>query len=258
MTEHKDAARSALNHDEQLKRLRSEVEALRGQLHEAQRLATVGTMTAMVAHEFNNILTPIINYAQLARTNPSLAAKAISHAAEGGQRAVEICSALLGVTGQPQAEPTDVNLRGLLDETLAAMARAPEKDAIELHADVPDDLTVRTRRVQFQQVLLNLLVNARAAVLERAPRDGRRIDVFARRADDGVRIEVTDNGSGISPDNLPRIFEPFFTTRSDDVPAPGHGLGLTVCREIVNELGGTITASGAPGEGATFSIRLPL
>ena len=69
----------------------AEVEALREQLHRAQRLAAVGTMTAMVAHEFNNILTPIINYAQMARTNPKLTDKAIAKAADGGQRASSIC-----------------------------------------------------------------------------------------------------------------------------------------------------------------------
>ncbi len=81
-----------------VKELQAQVDALRGELRRAQRLAAVGTMTAMVAHEFNNILTPIINYAQLAKNNPKMVPKAIARASEGGLRATEICKAILYVT----------------------------------------------------------------------------------------------------------------------------------------------------------------
>ena len=152
---------------QQLATLNAEVASLREQLRRAQRLAAVGTMTAMVAHEFNNILTPIINYARMARTNPKFTGKAIDRAADGGERATNICKAILGLTGQEtQAGP--VSVAELICETLAAMGREPAKDGIELVLAAPPDLTICTRRVELGQVLLNLVINARAAVLAKA------------------------------------------------------------------------------------------
>jgi signal transduction histidine kinase len=246
---------TAFSHQEQLDRLESEVQSLREQLRHAQRLAAVGTMTAMVAHEFNNILTPIVNYAQMARTNPKLAGKAIDKAASGGERATEICKAILGMTHAPSA-PTEVDLAELISQTLAAMARDPAKDCIELDLDMPPGLTVRARIVELQQVLLNLLINARAAVLAREG-GPKKIALRARKGQD-VEIAIADNGVGIPPENLGKIFQPFFTTKSDgDDRSGGHGLGLSICRDIVTQMGGTISVQSSPGKGATFTIRLP-
>ncbi|MCK4601828.1 MAG: HAMP domain-containing histidine kinase [Phycisphaerae bacterium] len=246
----------AETHEQQLARLHDEVEALREQLKRAQRLATVGTMTAMVVHEFNNILTPIINYAKLARNNPSFVEKAIARAEDGGQRATNICRAILDMAREDSSDPVEVNVPHLISETLEAMARDPQKDGIKLTLDAPADLTVSTRRVELQQVILNLLINARAVVLERsAPR---LIGVSAERDGNKIVIRVSDNGAGIQPENLERIFEPFFTTKK----APsghlgGDGLGLSICREIITSLGGQILVESTPGEGATFTIHLP-
>ena len=243
-------------HQEQLHRLTVEVEALRRQLHTAQKLATVGTMTAMVAHEFNNILTPIINCAQLARNNPAMAEKAIARAAEGGQRASDICNAILNLTGNDSQEPTETNIADLVRQTIDAMGRDPQRDAIELTVDIPPSLNLATRPTELQQVLLNLLLNARAAVLDGT--GPRAICVAARRADQGVTVEVRDSGVGIRPQDLPRIFDPFFTTRnSPESGAKGHGLGLTFCRNAVAALGGSISVTSTPGGGATFAIQLP-
>jgi len=218
----------------------------------------MGTMTAMVAHEFNNILTPIINYAQLARKNPGLVAKAIERAADGGQRAVHICNALLGITGQPTGEPAEQDLAELVGETLQAMARPLGKDGIELDLAIPAGLKVKARRVELQQVLLNLLINARTAVLAKERSGARSIRIDAERDDQWLRIRVTDTGVGVSAENFARLFEPFFTTRPDDeAGTPGHGLGLAICREIMTAMGGDITARSVPNEGTTFTIRLP-
>lgn len=240
---------------EQLERLRREVDALRQQLRRAQRLATVGTMTAMVAHEFNNILTPIINYAQLAQSNPALSGKAIARAADGGRRASHICQAILGISRQDEA-PREAGLRELIDETLAAMARDPKKDGIELVVQVPANLALCTRRVEFQQVLLNLLINARRAVLDKAP--PRRIEILGAKKAGRVALQVADTGVGIPPENLDKIFQPFFTTQqSPDKNSRGHGLGLAICKDIVTSLGGEITVRSKLGKGSTFTVLLP-
>jgi len=239
-------------HEQQLRRLRGEVETLRSQLHQAQRLAAIGTMTSMVAHEFNNILTPIINYTQLAQENPAFRAKAIRHAAKGSRLASEICDAILGLAHTDrQTEP--VNIRRVVGDALLVMARDPGKDGIDLKVSVPDDLEAPVRRVELQQVLLNLLMNARSAVAGK-PRSARSIEVSARRAGRHVLIRVRDSGVGIDPADLERVFLPFFTTRRDE---GGSGLGLAVCRDIVHGLGGEIEADSTPGDGATFTIRLP-
>lgn len=240
----------------ELERLREQVQALREQLRHSQRLATMGTLAAMVAHEFNNILTPVISYAQMAQKNPAMTGKAIARAASGGQRASAICQALLGFAGDSPPEPEEFALAELVDETLSAMAREPAKDLIDLHVSVAPDLTVRTRRVELQQVLLNLLLNARSAVLSRS--GGRRIEVAARTGRDGLEIEVSDTGVGIPAENLERIFEPFFTTKQRQAGTDeGSGLGLAICREIVGELGGRIEVRSVEGEGTTFAVVLP-
>jgi len=246
---------TAVSHEEQLARLQSEVQTLRGRLRDAQRLATVGTMTAMVAHEFNNILTPIINYARMARKNPALIDKALDHAADGGDRATHICHALLGMT-RGRKEPQQAFLHRLILDTADAMARRPDKDAIDFRVDVPENMTVTTRTVELQQVLLNLLINARDAVLSNS--GPRRIVVSAEAARDAVLLRVADNGPGVAPENVERIFEPFFSTKSDGDGQPGgHGLGLAFCREVMTDLGGQISVESVPGRGATFALRLP-
>ena len=243
-------------HQEQLERLRAEVNALREQLRRAQQLATVGTMTAMVAHEMNNILTPIISYAQLARDNPQLTSKAIDRAAHGGQRATDICRALLDLSSPEDLPPEKVALTDLVEEVLAALARDPAKDGIELTTDIPGDLRITTRRSVLEQVLVNLLLNARKAVLSN---DGvRRIALSAGRAKDCIAIQVRDTGVGIPPERLGHIFEPFVTTSGGgDQGIRGYGLGLAVSRDLVARLGGEIHVDSTVGRGTTFTLRLP-
>ena len=242
-------------HQEQLDRLREEVAMLRRQLSHAQRLATVGTMTTMVAHEFNNILTPIINYAQLARKNPHLVEKAIDRAAEGGQRASVICKAILGLARGDECQPARQPLRELIVEAMEAMARDPQKDQIDFQIDIPDALAATARRAELQQVVLNLVLNARTAVMSKPGM--RRIRVGAVVEGEQVRIDVADNGVGIDPANLERIFEPFFTTRTKATGQAGNGLGLAFCREAVSAMNGTVGVASTLGEGAVFSVHLP-
>lgn len=241
---------------EKLQRLSAEVRALRRQLRDAQRLATVGTMAAMVSHELNNILTPIISYAQMARKNPALADKAIARAAEGGQRATSICKAILGMAADESTQASEINLRELTAETLQAMARDPAKDCIQLNVDIPPELVIRACRAELQQVLLNLLMNARAAV--QGKNAGRQIDISARRRGKAVSISITDNGIGVAPQDVERIFQPFFTTRkAARGNLRGYGLGLTFCRRTVEAMGGQIAVESAPGRGSTFTVQLP-
>jgi two-component system NtrC family sensor kinase len=246
-------------HSRQLEKLNAEVLELRRLLRQLQRMASVGAMTAMIAHELNNILTPIINYAQLAKKNPDFTNKAITRAADGGLRASEICSAILGLTHNDPVELERISLKVLLKKTLVAMGRDFSKDGIELVLNIPENVEILTRKVELQQVFMNLLINARTAVL---PRNNlRRIEVSASAEDQVVTICVIDNGTGIDPENIERIFETFFTTKDEqddeDKQDQGHGLGLALCREIVESLGGNISVKSPDHKGAAFTINLP-
>ena len=214
-------------------------------------------MTAMVVHEFNNILTPIVNYAQLARKKPEMTAKALDCAMSGGKRATDICQAILGMSQRATDEIHSVRLREVVDETLTGMARDMERDGINLTINIPDDLILDVRQIELQQVVLNLLLNARQAVLARPT--PRRIEIYTRNEPKGVLLEFRDNGIGISPKNIDRIFEPFFSTSKGAAGgASGSGLGLAVCHEIIQSMNGQISVKSTEGAGTTFSLQFPL
>ncbi len=258
MAQASDKTDQGSQHAEQVIRLENEVEALRRQVRRSQRLASIGTMAAMVAHEFNNILTPIINYAHLAKDNPALTDKAIAKAADGGERAKVICQAILGMSGEEGEELTDKNLAELVSATLSAMVRGPERDGIEVRLNIPEDLHIRTKPIELEQVLLNLLQNAKRAVLKN--NSGGLIEISVDVIEGQCILSVADNGEGIAPENIDRIFEPFFSTseKTDEQEDSGFGLGLTVCQEIIESMDGDISVQSHLGEGTTFTITLPL
>jgi len=249
---------AASEHDQQVAKLRDEVESLRGQVKRSQRMASLGTMAAMIAHEFNNILTPIISYAHLAKKNPALSEKAIAKAADGGERARLICRAILGMSAGDRDAPVECRVADLVTESLLAIARHPQRDEIDLKMEVPEGLHIKARPIEFQHVVLNLLLNARRAVLQKGARG--HIEISARVKDDRCELSVRDSGVGIPPENIDKVFEPFFSTnRSSDADVEGgFGLGLTICREIIKGMDGTISVQSTLGEGTTFTLSLPL
>lgn len=247
---------------EQLAHMQRQLDSLRAQLTESQRLATIGTLSAVIAHEFNNLLTPIVSYSQYAlqgldkgEPDMELLRKALSKSIQSADKAARICQSLLGLARGQSAVDT-VSVRKLVDETLLVMARDPRKDGIALRVQVEEDLAVLGDPVQLEQVLLNLLINARQAMLGR----GGALTIKASRVSPGeVRLQVIDTGPGIPEKLLGRIFEPFFTTKGTarKGEARGTGLGLSICREIVEQHKGRIEVASEVGRGTTFSVYLP-
>lgn len=247
----------------QVAQLQQQLDELKRQLTESQRLATIGTITAVVAHEFNNLLTPIVSYSQYALQsaqgqNPDmeLIKKALSKSFQSADKAGKICQSMLGLArGQTVFET--VAVQKLVDETLLVMARDPHKDGIALRVQVQPEIKVHGDPVQLEQVLLNLLINARQAMLGR----GGSLTVKAARLDEGgqIRLQVIDTGPGIPEKVKHKIFEPFFTTKGTARrgEAKGTGLGLAICKEIVEHHKGTIEVESQVGKGTTFSILLP-
>ncbi|MEX2216657.1 MAG: ATP-binding protein [Phycisphaeraceae bacterium] len=239
--------------------LETQLQQVREGLTHSHRLATLGTIAAIIAHEFNNILTPIMTYSQLALANPDdhqSLLKAAEKSALGAERAARICSSLLGFAREAD-EQHAAPLRRTVEDAIACMAREPAKDNIDLKVDLPD-VQVALAPLSLQQVLLNLLLNAKKAM---GPRGGK-IRITGRVAGSLVYIDLADSGPGIPPAIRDRLFEPFVTQRIrhdlDDAPEKrGTGLGLCICRDIIHQAGGTIGVDSAPGQGAVFHIALP-
>jgi signal transduction histidine kinase len=242
--------------------LQGQLDSLRDQLTESQRLATIGTIAAVIAHEFNNLLTPIISYSQFALKSATtdqpdmpLICKALTKSFNSAERAGKICSAMLSLA-RGESSFGEVSVQTLVDETLAVLARDPQKDGIALRVQVQPGLCVSGDGIQLEQVLLNLLINARQAMIGR----GGSLTIKAAATEDGqARIQVIDTGPGIPAQVIHKIFDPFFTTkgtaRKDE--SRGTGLGLAICRDIVEHHNGRIGVESEVGRGTTFIIHLP-
>ena len=157
----------------QLTETQSQLNSLRGQVVEQQRLATIGTIAAVIAHEFNNLLTPIVSYSQYALQsaqgdNPDmpLICKALTKAFQSSEKAGKICSSMLSLA-RGESSTTNVAVQAMIDEALSVMARDPHKDGIALRVQVQGELFVHGDSVQLEQVILNLMINARQAMLGR-------------------------------------------------------------------------------------------
>jgi signal transduction histidine kinase len=246
---------------DRLARAEAELSVLREQLLQSQRLATIGTIAAVIAHEFNNILTPIISYSQYAlqgaengKPDVELMSKALAKSFAGATKAGRICTSMLGLA-RGESQHAEVSVATLVDDTLLVMARDPQKDGIALRVQASSDLVVRGDAVQLEQVLLNLLINAKQAMAGKAGS----ITIKATGDEQTVRLAVIDTGPGIADKHLPRIFDPFFTTKGTARKGEhrGTGLGLAICREIIAAHGGTIDVTSEVGRGTTFTITLP-
>jgi PAS domain S-box-containing protein len=221
------------------------------------KLASVGELVAGVAHEINNPLTGIIGYAQLLmeRQNvPQNVKEDLQKIYEESQRTVRIVQNLLRFARQYKPEKNLVDINELVGRTLELEAYKMRTSNVGLSTKLAADMPlILADYNQLQQVILNIITNARQAMAE-TKRKGT-ITVTTKTVEDYVRISMADNGPGISPENMTRIFDPFFTTK----PAgSGSGLGLSVCHGIIIEHGGNIYAESTPGKGTTFIIELPI
>lgn len=242
--------------------MEQQLDGLREQLTESQRLATIGTIAAVIAHEFNNLLTPIVSYSQYAlqsaesaRPDTELIKKALSKAFQSSTKAGRICTSMLGLA-RGESSFGRVEIQRLVEETLLVLARDPQKDGIALRVQVQPGLAVTGDHVQLEQVLLNLLINARQAMLGK----GGSITIKAQRTDGGdLKLQVIDTGPGIPEKYQQRIFDPFFTTKGTvrKGEPKGTGLGLAICKEIVEHHKGRIEVQSEMGKGSTFTIHLP-
>jgi two-component system, cell cycle sensor histidine kinase and response regulator CckA len=223
---------------------------LEAELAHAQRLDSLGRLAGGVAHDFNNLLTGITGYAALLleRANgDGELSRDLTEIKRAAERAADLTKQLLAFGRRQVLKPRPLDLNAVLDET-ALLLRRLLGEHVQLEVRTAPDLgTVRADPGQVEQVVVNLVVNARDAMP-----DGGTVVVETRNAGDVVELAVSDTGVGMDDETLGRVFEPFFTTREE-----GMGLGLASVHGIVHQSGGEVWVESAPGEGTTFVVRLP-
>lgn len=236
-----------------------QLELLRQQLAQAQKLTALGELVSTTTHEFNNVLMTILNYAKmgLRHQDDATRTKSFEKILAAAERANKITNAVLGVARNRSEglEPTD--LRSLIEESLVLLEREFSKYRISVEKQLDEVPQVMANGNQVQQVLLNLLINARQAMSE----GGRvLIGLTHTTGESMVGIIVRDSGSGIPPEKLRHIFDPFFSTKSgpDATGKGGTGLGLSSCKDIIEAHRGRIRVESSVGKGTAFTIMLPV
>ncbi|MEI6235234.1 MAG: response regulator [Planctomycetota bacterium] len=226
---------------------------LEAQFRQSQKMEAFGLLAGGVAHDFNNILSVVNGYCELwlmklPEDEPVCAALHLIRTA--GERAASLTKQLLAFSRQTVLEPKVLDLNAVIQDTTKMLARLIGEDVelIEsLDASIPP---IKIDPGQISQVLINLAVNARDAM----PRGGR-LTISTAPVSGHVMLTVSDTGTGIAPDILPRIFEPFFTTKS---VGKGTGLGLAVVHGVITQSGGSIDVTSRVGEGTTFNLHFPI
>lgn len=239
--------------------LQRDVELLRAQLEQTRRMAVIGELTSTTTHEFNNLLTTILNYAKLGQRHKDEPSrdKAFTRIYDAANRATKITGSILSLARARNGQMEPIDLRGIVEDTLLLLEREFRKYRIALEVALDEGLPqVQASASDLQRVLINLLVNARQATPEGGNvRVALQLDAKSR----DLILSIRDTGSGIPPEVLPRIFEPFFSTKSgpDASGKGGTGVGLSTCKEVIDSHGGRIRVESSVGKGTAFLIRLP-
>jgi two-component system NtrC family sensor kinase len=240
-----------------------QLKAAHQKLLQSDRLASLGQLSASVAHEINNPISGVLNLSMLMQRmlkedgipphRIEEFRKYLSQVTSETARVGRIVSDLLAFSrrSKPQRAPADLNK--IVKMTVSLTQHKMRLSNIELETNLNEGLpAVPCDPSQIQQVVLNLLLNAAEATQSKAER---RVSISTAAAEGGVRLIVSDNGEGIPPENLAKIFHPFFTTKSE---GKGVGLGLAVSYGIIEAHGGEIEVKSTVGEGTTFTVSLPL
>jgi two-component system, NtrC family, sensor kinase len=232
------------------------VKTTQAQLIQSEKLSAVGQFVAGIAHELNNPLTTVIGFSELlqySNIDPKFKGH-VSQIANGATRCHKIVHSLLGFARQHEPERKLASLHDIVDAVLEFLAYDMRTNNITIVREYARELPpILADSHQLQQVILNILSNARQAI-EAFRRDGRIVLRTGANATH-VWLRIIDNGPGMSRETLSRIFDPFFTTKPQ---GKGTGLGLSLSYGIVKEHQGTIRAESEPGKGAEFIIELPI
>jgi C4-dicarboxylate-specific signal transduction histidine kinase len=249
--------RAALDRQvEQERKMREALQSLQRQVVRQERLAAVGVLVSGVAHELNNPLQAILGTAELLERQEDLSSSArdeIAFVKTQSGRAREIIRNLSRFSSQQSGPPSFIDLRDVITEVIQLRRRDLDTSSIALDVEITSGRTVYANFTEIEQVALNFVINAQQAIESSGRPNGR---ILIRLWDSGrrVRLEVLDNGAGVSADDEPKLFQPFFTTKP---VGKGTGLGLSVSYGIIDSYGGSIGYHENQWGGATFFFELP-
>jgi signal transduction histidine kinase len=227
-------------------------------LADAQKKTALGDLMGTTTHEFNNVLTTVLNYARmgLRHTDPETTKKSFEKILAAGERAARITRSVLGMARNRSGGFERVDLRSVVEETMVLLERELSKYRISVDYDLADVPAIEADGNRLQQTLLNLLVNARQAM----PSGGTLYLRLAHSPEESlVELTVRDTGCGIPTDKLPRIFDGY-TSKSgpDETGKGGTGVGLALCKETIEAHHGRIRVESAVGKGTAFILKLPV
>ncbi len=241
---------------EKLEQAVETLKATQHQLVQSEKLAGIGEFVAGVAHELNNPLTSVMGFSELLQQGElqEQHRRFVDVILKSAKRCQKIVQSLLSFARRHAPERKVVCANEIVESAVEIMSYQLRSSNIEVLTHLDSNLPpTELDSHQMQQVFINLINNARQAMEAHQP--GGRLSIRTESSDSRVRILFKDTGPGISPENLKKIFNPFFTTKA---VGKGTGLGLSLCYGIITEHGGSITPSSEPGEGATFTIELPV
>ncbi len=240
----------------ELKQTVATLKTTQTQLIQSEKLSAVGEFVAGVAHELNNPLSAVMGFSEMLK-EADVSENHRRHLDlifKSALRCRKIVQSLLSFARRHQPERKPVSVNKLIEEVLEIVAYQLRTSNVEVVCQFAPDLPlVLADGHQIQQVVLNLVNNARQAI--EANQESGRITISTLLRNAAIQIAIQDSGPGISPENLSRIFDPFFTTKE---VGKGTGLGLSLCYGLIREHGGSIAVSSQPGAGATFTIELPV
>lgn len=242
-----------VNAQEALRKLQSD-------MAHAARLSTLGELAASIAHEVNQPLAAITTNASaglcwLDRPEPNLdeVRTLAARIATDARRAAEIIARIRGMATQRVTESIPLSLKAVVEESVAFLRHEMQAQGVVLTLELQPDLPqIMGDKIQLQQVFVNLLINA-AQAMAQSPAGERRVVIAARRETDKLIVDVLDRGPGIAGEHIDRLFQSFFTTKES-----GMGIGLPICRSIVEAHGGQIEAANRTDGGARFSFSVPV
>ena len=244
----------------EIEQLREQITALKKQLDQSQRMTALGELVSTTTHEFNNVLMTIINYAKMGMRHDDKPTrdKAFDKINNAGMRAAKITNAVLGMARNRSDHFEMTDVAKLVDESMVLLEREMQKYRISVDMQIEENLPqISAIGNQIQQVLMNLLINARQAMSE-----GGQVVIKLKRNEKNntVDLSVRDFGPGIPQEKLRRIFDPFYSTKSgpDETGKGGTGVGLSTCKNIIEAHGGRIRVESSVGKGTNFTLMFPL
>jgi len=244
--------------ESKLKREKEEKERLLAQLIQSEKIEGIETLASGIAHEFNNLLQIMRGHAEFAQKTKKAEnmEEALDIVIKTSDKIANIIKDLLALSRKESFEKVLCDITEPIESVLSLTEEQFDKHDIEVIRNYDGTPTVEVNKAEIQQVFLNMVKNARDAMLP----EGGKLEISVKQVGENVAVSFTDTGKGIEEEYLRRVFEPFYTTKvtvEEDSRRQGIGLGLSVSYRIVKRHGGKIEVESERGKGTTFTVKLP-